>query len=71
MQLLFLGTAEMMIVIPVLIFFFYSLFHSATNLSLPVTHRILWFLIVFAIPVLGSIAYWVIGRKPRRYLYKR
>ena len=67
MELLFLnvGTPEMMLIaLPLMLFIFYSLFHAATNLAIPAAHRMIWGLVILAIPLLGSIAYWVIGRKP-------
>ncbi len=68
MTLLFmnLGTIEMLIVLPLLAFMFYSLFHAATNMGIPGLHRLIWGLVILAIPILGSIAYWVAGRKPAK-----
>ena len=65
-QLLFfnLGTMEILLVIPIALFTIYSLFHAATNMAIPVLHRLIWGLVVLSIPLLGSIAYWVVGRKP-------
>lgn len=68
MELLFLnmGTPELILVglfvLPVLVIYFYCLFHAATNRSIPGMHRLLWFLIILSIPLLGSIAYWFMGR---------
>ncbi len=64
MELLFLniGTAELIILLPVLAFVFYCLYHSITNEKLPSSHRLLWFLVILCLPLLGGIAYWVIGR---------
>lgn len=65
MSLLFLnlGTTELVIVLPLLAFMFYSLFHAATNTNIPGLHRLIWGLVILAIPVLGSVAYLVMGRK--------
>ncbi|WP_257667282.1 PLDc N-terminal domain-containing protein [Parapedobacter tibetensis] len=66
MELLFLniGTAELILMLPVFAFVFYSLYHSITNEKLPSFHRMLWFLVILCLQLLGGIAYWVIGRKP-------
>lgn len=68
MTLLFmnLGIIEMIIVLPLLAFMFYSLFHAATNTGIPGLHRLIWGLVILSIPILGSIAYWVVGRKPAK-----
>ena len=68
MTLLFLnlGTTELFIVLPLLAFMFYSLFHAATNMAISGTHRLIWGLLILAIPLIGSIAYWVMGRKPAK-----
>jgi len=65
MTLLFLnlGTTELIIVLPLLAFMFYSLFHAATNMAISGTHRLIWGLLILAVPLLGSIGYWVVGRK--------
>lgn len=64
MKLLFLNirVLELVILLPVLLFMFYSLFHAATNMQIPGLHRLIWGLVILAIPLLGSIAYWVVGR---------
>ncbi|GGC48282.1 hypothetical protein GCM10011386_45630 [Parapedobacter defluvii] len=66
MELLFLnmGTMELIIALPVMVFMLYSLFHAATNMGIPGLHRLIWGLVILSIPILGSIAYWVMGRKP-------
>ena len=51
------------IVLPPMLFIFYSLFHAATNMAIPGVHRLIWALVILTIPLLGSIAYLVIGRK--------
>jgi len=68
MTLLFLnlGTTELFIVLPLLAFMFYSLFQAATNMAISGTHRLIWGLLILAIPLIGSIAYWVMGRKPAK-----
>jgi hypothetical protein len=60
-----MGTGELvlLIILPIAVLYFYCLFHAATNTSIPGTHRLLWFLIILSIPLLGSIAYWFMGRK--------
>ena len=69
MEIAFLniGTSELifLVILPIVLLYFYCLFHAATNSSIPGTHRLLWFLIILSIPLLGSIAYWYIGRKVR------
>lgn len=65
MVLLFLnlGTSEMVIITLMVFFIFYSLFHAATNLRISGMYRLIWGLLILAIPLLGGIAYWVMGRK--------
>lgn len=71
MDLLFLniGLTEMIILmvfmLPVLILYFYCLFHAATNRRIPGIHRLLWFFIILSLPFLGSIAYWFTGKEAR------
>ncbi len=59
-----MGATELLIVLPIVAFMFYSLFHAATNMGIAGLHRLVWGLVILSIPILGSIAYWVVGRKP-------
>ncbi|HMR19509.1 MAG TPA: PLDc N-terminal domain-containing protein [Sphingobacterium sp.] len=62
MNLLFIGTHELLIVLPLFLVFVYTLYHAITNLKLSVGQRILWILIIFVGNVLGWLAYWLIGK---------
>lgn len=48
--------------IPTLVLYFYCLFHAATNRSMRGLHRLLWFFLILSMPLLGCVAYWMIGR---------
>lgn len=65
-----IGHTEMMIVgaifLSVLIAYIFLLFHAASNENLPGSHRILWFLIIFFLPMIGGIAYWLMVGKNGR-----
>ncbi|WP_373274994.1 PLDc N-terminal domain-containing protein [Parapedobacter tibetensis] len=50
-------------ILPTLVVYFYCLFHAAINRNIPGWHRLLWFFVILSLPLLGSIAYWMIGRK--------
>ncbi len=65
MKLLFLniGTPEIIILLGIVFFYIYCLIHIMMNSTLSLQHRILWFLIILCVPLLGSIAYLVMGRK--------
>jgi len=54
---------ELVLLTLILFFMFYSLFHAATNMRIPALHRFIWGVLILAIPLLGGIAYWVMGRK--------
>ncbi|WP_270087859.1 PLDc N-terminal domain-containing protein [Sphingobacterium sp. SYP-B4668] len=63
-----IGTQELIVVLPIMIIYFYCLFHAATNREIPGMHRLIWFFVILSVPLLGGIAYWFIGRgadKPR------
>jgi len=61
MTLLFLklGTTELFIVLPLLAFMFYSLFHAATNMAISGTHRLIWGLLILSYSLAWQ--YWVLG----------
>ncbi len=65
MPLLFLniGTQEFLIIIPIAIFFLYTLFHAITNPRLNSSQRILWIILILFTSLIGWLAYWLIGRK--------
>ena len=66
MELLFMNigpTSILLITLPVALFVFYSLFHAATNMAIPVVNRLTWGLLILAAPLLGGIGYWVMGWK--------
>jgi len=56
------GISEIVIlslfILPLLIAYFYCLFHAATNRAIPGMNRLLWFFIILSIPALGSFAYY-------------
>lgn len=62
MNLLFIGTQELLIILPLLVLFIYTLYHASTNKTLSSNQRILWIAIILLTSLLGWIAYWVIGK---------
>ena len=58
-----LGTSELVVIALMVLFMFYSLFHAATNMQIPGLYRLIWGVLILVIPLLGGIAYWVMGRK--------
>ena len=63
--LMSVGALELVIMAPLVLFMFYSLFHAATNMKIPGLNRLIWALVILGLPVMGAIAYWVIGREAR------
>ncbi|MGK6353411.1 PLDc N-terminal domain-containing protein [Parapedobacter sp. DT-150] len=69
MELLFLnlGTPELVflfLAIPVFLACVFGLIHCIANDNIPGANRVLWCLVILALPLIGTIAYWVVGRKP-------
>lgn len=64
MNLLFLnmGTQEILIVVPLLVLFLYTVFHAMNNNTLSSRERIVWLLLILFSNVLGALAYWLIGK---------
>lgn len=64
MNLLFLnlGTQELLIMLPLLVLFVYTLYHASTNRTLSSNQRILWIAIILLTSLLGWIAYWAVGK---------
>ncbi|WP_437917921.1 PLD nuclease N-terminal domain-containing protein [Sphingobacterium sp. LRF_L2] len=64
MNLLFLnlGTQELIIILPLLVIFVYTLYHATANRNLSSNQRILWIVIILLTNILGWIAYWIIGK---------
>lgn len=62
MNLLFIGTQELLIILPLLVLFIYTLYHASTNKTLSSNQRILWIAIILLTNLLGWIAYWAIGK---------
>lgn len=71
MALLFLniGTQEIIllgVVLFVLLAYVFGLIHCIANDYIPGTNRVLWCLAIVALPVIGTVAYWMVGRKPTK-----
>lgn len=62
MDLLFIGTQELIIILPFLALFLYTAYHAITNKNLSTYQRSLWVLIIVLGNLLGWILYWVIGK---------
>ena len=62
MNLLFIGTQELIVLLPLLILFFYTAYHAITNRNLTVYQRSLWILVIVLGNLLGWILYWAIGK---------
>lgn len=62
MSLLFIGTQELIIILPLLVLFLYTAYHAITNKTLSSNQRILWIAIIVLGNLLGWIAYWAIGK---------
>jgi len=61
-----LGTQELIllfIVIPVFLTYVFGLIHCIANDKIPGGNRILWCLVILALPLIGTIAYWIVGRR--------
>ena len=68
MNLLFLnlGTQELILlflVIPVFLAYVFGLIHYVANDNIPGDNRILWCLVILVLSLIGTIAYWIVGRK--------
>jgi len=66
---LFLGAQEMLllgIAILISIAYLIGLIHCIANDNIPGGNRVLWSLIILALPVIGTLAYWFVGRKQAR-----
>lgn len=59
------GTGLIFLLIGTLYFcvWIYALYSAATNPSLDTTARLVWLLLIFFVPFLGTILYFLIGRK--------
>jgi hypothetical protein len=69
MQNLFIGGQEMILLIPLFcvgILYLYTLFHCVSNQQLDGTKKVIWFLIILAAPLLGSLLYLAIGKGDRK-----
>jgi len=67
MELLFLnlGTTELfMLIVPAFAFYLLGLIHCIANDNISGTNRVLWCLVIIALPIIGAVAYWFVGRKP-------
>jgi len=65
MNLLFLNIGSFgmgLISIPILCFVIYSIYHAINNKRLTSNERIIWILLILVANILGSIAYWLIGK---------
>lgn len=66
MNLLFLnmGSTELfLIVVPLLCIFLFTIYHAINNPNLTSNERIIWILIILLANVLGTLAYWIFGKK--------
>lgn len=70
-----LGIPEIIVlclfILPILLAYFYCLFHAATNRAIPGVHRLLWFFIILSIPALGSFAYYFMVLKNKSPLQQK
>lgn len=69
MELLFLnvGTPELillLIAIPGFLLYLFGMIHCIANDNISGTNRVLWCLVIIALPIIGTVAYWLVGRKP-------
>lgn len=65
MNLLFLNisTTEILIILPLLVLFAYTLYDAIKNKNLTSNERILWILVILIGNLLGWLAYWLLGKK--------
>ncbi|HLS94979.1 MAG TPA: PLD nuclease N-terminal domain-containing protein [Sphingobacterium sp.] len=63
MNLHFIGTQELLILLTIGTLFFYTTYHAITNQNLNTYQRSLWVLIIVLGNLIGWILYWAIGRK--------
>lgn len=71
MELLFLnlGTPELIllfIAVPAFVLYLIGMIHCIANDNIPGSNRVLWCLIILALPIIGTAAYWFAGRRPAR-----
>ena len=59
------GIAGILIAIVATLFWIWMLIDALTNTSLDSTMKLVWAAVVFFLPVLGGLAYLLVGRKPR------
>lgn len=62
MNILFIGTQELVIILPLLVLFLYTAYHAITNKNLTTYQRSLWILIIVLGNLLGWILYWALGK---------
>ena len=66
MNLLFLnmGTKELfLIVLPLLCVFLYTIYHAINNPQLTSSERRIWIVLILVANGLGTLAYWIFGKK--------
>lgn len=66
---LLIGAQEMLllfIAIPVFIAYLFGMIHCIANDNMPGANRVLWCLMILALPLIGTLAYWFLGRKQVR-----
>lgn len=66
MNLLFLniGTTELvLIILPLVCVYLYTIYHAINNPNLTTNERIIWILLTLIANGLGMLAYWIFGKK--------
>jgi hypothetical protein len=60
-----LGAFGLALALVAFLFWIWMLIDALTNASLDPTMKLVWGAVVFFLPVLGGLAYLLVGRKPR------
>lgn len=50
-------------VVVVSVIYVFGLIHCIANDGIPGVKRVLWAMLIFALPLVGTVAYWFLGRK--------
>lgn len=61
-----LGAFGLILALLAAIFWLWMLIHALTNSALEPTMKIVWAALIFILPFLGALAYFFMGRTPRK-----